>query len=126
MAKKHAGGRPEKVVDIEQVRRCAEVGCTDEEIADICGISDETLRKRKFRAEFLGVLKNARCNLRMSLRRSQVVAALGGNVTAQIWLGKNMLGQRDKFDVSLESTPIEALEAELVRLQALVDKDKDS
>lgn len=123
MAKRRVG-RPEKEVDLEQVRKCAEVGCTDEEIADITGISVATFTSRKKRAEFLGVLKNARSNLRMSLRRSQVVGALGGNPTMQIWLGKNMLGQRDKFDVELAAVPLVDLQGELERLKAL-DKGGD-
>lgn len=95
-------GRPPIKIDLEQVRKCAEVGCTDEEIADITGISVDTFTRRKEKEDFCGVLKNARSNLRMSLRRSQVVAALSGNVTAQIWLGKQLLGQRDKHDTSIE------------------------
>lgn len=99
---KRGRGRPPIKIDLTQVRKCAEVGCTDEEIADITGISVDTFTRRKEKDDFSGVLKNARSNLRMSLRRSQVVAALSGNVTAQIWLGKQLLGQRDKHDTSIE------------------------
>ena len=35
-----------------------------------------------------------------SLRRMQGKSAQDGNVTAQIWLGKQMLGQRDKHELS--------------------------
>lgn len=34
-----------------------------------------------------------------SLRRMQFKSAEDGNVTMQIWLGKQMLGQRDKSEI---------------------------
>ena len=45
----------------------------------------------------------------MSLRRQQFKSAEAGNVTMQIWLGKQYLGQTDKVEenninVTLEST----------------------
>jgi hypothetical protein len=110
-------GRPEIKVDLTQVIKCAAVGCTDEEIADITGIGVSTFRTRKHRQEFLAALKKARSDLRMSLRRSQVVAALAGNVTAQIWLGKNLLGQKDRKEVSIEDFTDEELLEHLAKLR---------
>ena len=40
--------------------------------------------------------------MKASLRRMQYKAAEGGNVTAQIWLGKQILGQKDKLEHSGE------------------------
>ena len=37
---------------------------------------------------------------KMSLRRAQMDTALGGNATMQIWLGKQLLGQRDNIELT--------------------------
>ena len=34
----------------------------------------------------------------LSIRRKQAEVAMAGNVTMLIWLGKQRLGQRDRFD----------------------------
>lgn len=36
---------------------------------------------------------------RVSLRRAQFALALEGNATMQVWLGKNLLGQKDKSEI---------------------------
>lgn len=61
-----------------------------EEIGSILGCSVNTLERR-----FGDVIEKGRSNLRMSLRREQVRLALGGDRTMLIWLGKQLLGQRD-------------------------------
>ena len=42
----------------------------------------------------------------MSLRRMQFEKAQTGNTTMLIWLGKQMLGQKDKIETSEENTPL--------------------
>jgi hypothetical protein len=37
----------------------------------------------------------------MSLRRAQWKSAEGGNVTMQIWLGKQWLGQKEQHEIDL-------------------------
>ena len=65
---------------------------------DVLGMSTDTLTLRlqeRGYAEFPGVLQRYSAQGNASLRRLQWRAAEGGNVTAQIWLGKQWLGQRD-------------------------------
>jgi hypothetical protein len=116
-------GRPEKKIDIEQVRKLAEVGCTDEEIAWIMDIATSTLALRKQRKEFSDTIKKARANLNMSVRRAQVVHGLKGNATLLIWLGKQLLGQRDRAEVSLEVSD-DQIQRELDRLRAEEKKER--
>ena len=40
-------------------------------------------------------IEKGREHAKISLRRMQFKSAEGGNVTMQIWLGKQLLGQRD-------------------------------
>jgi hypothetical protein len=86
--------RPLLDIDEKVVEGMASVGATDVEIADFCGCSEGTIRKR-----FSGILTKARASLKTRLRQAQVKSALGGNSTMLIWLGKQMLGQTDAIRV---------------------------
>jgi len=77
------------------------IQCTDKEIAHCLGVSEATLiRRKQDDAAFAETLEHARSNGRMSLRRVQWQSAQAGNATMQIWLGKQILGQRDKHEFS--------------------------
>lgn len=92
-------GRPPIELDLKQVEKLAEIGCTDEEIGLVMGCSADTVaRRRKNDPAFCGVLEKGRASRRESLRRVQTDAALDGNVTMMIWLGKQELGQSDKVE----------------------------
>jgi hypothetical protein len=81
--------RPPRRIDPEQVRKIAQLGCTQEEIGDILGCSPKTLRRR-FRAE----LTRGRAEGRISLRRAQYKRALKDRSDRMlIWLGRVELGQ---------------------------------
>jgi|1185.fasta_scaffold420053_2 hypothetical protein len=92
-------GRPLKEIDLVMVEKLAHIHCTDQEIASIVGVSVETMTRRKRDdAEFAAMLEAARSRGKASLRRLQWKLAESGNAAVVIWLGKNLLGQRDKFD----------------------------
>ena len=113
--------RPKKKIDYEQVERLAHIHCTQEEIASALGLSVDTLQRDP---EFCGIYKKGVEAGKRSLRRLQWEAAEGKegevfydknrkvlvddrgrplfrvlpqapNVTMQIWLGKQLLGQKD-------------------------------
>lgn len=92
-------GRPRKFVDMEQFEKLCELLCTLREIAGWFQVSEDTIENRcKEHYEgrtFSDVYKYFSAPGKISLRRAQFTSALGGNVTAQIWLGKQILGQRD-------------------------------
>ena len=93
---KGPGGRPRFQIDFEQVERLAKIQCTQEEIAHCLGCSISVLERS---AEFRRVYKRGLEGGKMSLRRMQWKSANEGNVTAQIWLGKQYLKQRDKHEI---------------------------
>ena len=89
--------RPAKPIDLRQVEELARIGCTEEDMAAVLGVSVDTIQRRKrSSAEFCGVIEKGRASLRNSLRRLQVRKALEGNTTMLIWLGKQLLGQSDR------------------------------
>lgn len=89
-------GRPRKAIDWAAVERLALIQCTQQEIASFVGCTVDTLRQY---TEFFDIYKRGQDSGKMSLRRMQWQSAKDGNVTAQIWLGKQYLGQRDRHDV---------------------------
>ena len=81
---------PKKQIDEKLLKTLASVQCTMEEMAAACDCSIRTLERR-----YVALIKKAQDSGRSSLRRVQWKNALGGNVAMQIWLGKQLLGQRE-------------------------------
>lgn len=97
-------GRPKLTVNWEQVDQMCAFHCTGEEQAGILGMSYETLNNRCKEEKgmtFPQYFKQKSAKGKMSLRRRQFTTAINGNVTMQIWLGKNWLGQSDNSDESI-------------------------
>jgi len=104
--------RPISKIDWKMVDKFFEMYCTGAEVASRLGIAPGTLSK--YIEKEKGVLmsdymQTKREKGHILLREAQLKTALKGNVTMQIWLGKNMLGQKDelkieqKFDGTLGS-----------------------
>ena len=94
------GGRPRFDFSdkLPLVRKLAGIQCTDEEIAAGLGCSQDTLaRGRKREPDLDAAILEGRANGRMSLRRAQYQKAMDGNPAMLIWLGKQVLGQRENF-----------------------------
>lgn len=90
-------GRPKIKIDYELAGKLANIHCTQEEIASHLGVSVDTLQRD---VKFCGIYKKGMDEGRMSLRRMQFKAASDGNITMQIWLGKQLLSQSDRQDVT--------------------------
>ena len=100
MARKPTGrpnGRPRIEINSEQFKKLCELHCTKEEIAGFFNCTEETIDnycKREHGASFLVVFKNLSAGGKMSLRRYQFELAKH-NAAMAIFLGKQILGQRD-------------------------------
>ena len=95
-------GRPRLNIDPEQVIRLARLHCTMQEMADFFGCHRETLREN-----FSPQIDKGRSEGNISLRRKQwQMAVEKGNVVMLIWLGKQMLGQRNEIIESDSNTPL--------------------
>jgi len=94
--------RPKKYnIDTEEVVKLASYGCTNKEIADFFGCSPDLLEKSY--SEFL---RKGKVDVKIRLRQLQWASAENGNVTMQIFLGKNMLGQQDKIEQNELEEPL--------------------
>lgn len=83
--------RPRLNLDEDQIKLLAGIGCPVDEIALVLGCSKRTLETR-----YCALIETGRADMRKSLRRKQVELALKGDRTMLIWLGKQLLGQRDE------------------------------
>ena len=93
-------GRPKKEIDWERLDSMCEIQCTGEEISAILGISKDTLDraiKAKHGCTFAAYFAEKRSPGKESLRRRQYRAAMDGDKTMLVWLGKQWLGQTDKI-----------------------------
>ena len=97
--------RPKLKIDPEQVYKLARLGCKNKEIAHFFQCSEETVCNR-----FSNEIQKGKADLNISLRRWQLQAAEKGNVTMLIWLGKQLLGQRE---------PIDSIEPEFKKLSPI-------
>lgn len=91
-------GRPLAKVDAKQVEALASICCTQNEIALIVGCSVDTLHRR-----FADVIEKGEARAKASLRRQQFKQANDGHTGMLVWLGKQLLDQRDKKDIHTDS-----------------------
>ena len=93
--------RPKKYdIDTVEVEKLASYGCTNIEIADFFGCSPDLIEK-----SYSEYLTKGRSQRKIRLRKMQWKSAEDGNVTMQIWLGKQVLGQAEKQEVTTTELP---------------------
>lgn len=117
-------GRPRKEIDLDLIEKLATIHCTIEEISAIVGCNPDTIYARMKEDEsFSELIEKARSNGKASLRRLQWAAAQKGDRTMLVWLGKQLLGQRDFNRWEVANAPGETFKTETTDLKALSDDD---
>lgn len=100
------GGRPKKEIDYKTLESLCQIQCTGEECASVLGMDYDTLNNALKKEGFEGFSDYSKQKApggKASLRRRQYKAAMDGNATMLVWLGKNWLGQTDKHEVKQET-----------------------
>jgi hypothetical protein len=93
-------GRNNTVVDPNEVRKLAALGCKNKEIANFFGVTEDAIAYN-FPAE----LTKGREEVKISLRRAMLEnACVKHSAAVQIFLAKNMLGMSDNPLSSEENT----------------------
>ena len=116
--KQQTGGRPLLVLNqagIDLVQALGRLQCTNEEIASCLGTTDTTLLNAQNKEVFLGALEKGKAEGRMSLRRIQMKLA-ETSATMSIFLGKQILGQRENVEpqrLVIENDNVKAVLTEL-------------
>jgi hypothetical protein len=84
-------GRPKIQIDVNVLKSLLEIQCTITECAHVLGVSTDTLQRN-----YKDVINQGKTMGKVTLRRAQWRNAIEkNNVTMQIWLGKQCLGQSD-------------------------------
>lgn len=83
-------GRPRLVIDKDLLEQLAKIQCTMQEIAAVLGCSVDTLERN-----FADVIKKGKDEGKASLRRLQWQGAQDGKPAMLIWLGKQVLAQKE-------------------------------
>ena len=100
-APKNKGGRPKVKVDPQIIENMASIHCTNKEIAEVLSISVDTLQRN-----FPDLLQKGRANGKAKLRRLQWQKAEEGNPTMLIWLGKQLLEQKEQPISTEDNQPL--------------------
>lgn len=95
--KKNGPGRPRKNIDPQQVEELAAIQCSYAEMAAVLKCDPSTLTRNYSQA-----IKDGRERGKSSLKRKQYEVAMKGNVGMLIWLGKQHLGQSDKYESQVD------------------------
>ena len=100
-------GRPKILIDWEEFKKLCKIQCTLAEISAWFNCSEDTIERRCQEEKemlFADYYKKNSASGKISLRRTQMKAAMEGNVTMLIWLGKQFLDQKDKTEQNIEIT----------------------
>ena len=103
-----ATGRPRKEIDEIQFTKLCELQCTLSEIAGFFDCSTDTIErwcKRELNEPFAEVYKKYSAKGKISLRRYQFRLA-EKSASMAIWLGKQMLGQKDYVEIEEKNNGI--------------------
>lgn len=95
-------GRPKKEfteAQIEQIKALARCHCPDSEIAAFMHVGENTIKRH-----FGPLIKEERESGRASIRAKQFKLAMAGDKTMLVWLGKQLLGQKDKNEIQQDNT----------------------
>lgn len=110
--------RPRIELNLEQLKSLVRIHATAEECASVLGMCADTLDTRLKELGFAGFSEFYKKYLhegKISLRRLQWKKAQEGNTPMLIWLGKQMLGQKDQVEHAGEiATEPQKIEIEII------------
>ncbi len=102
--KKKAVGKPRRKFTNDQIYQMGQyalAGCKTNTIASLMGIPRETIDSRP---DIQQLLTKKRAERKLRLLKQQNTAAQKGNPAILIWLGKNVLDQKDRTDTIIGIT----------------------
>ena len=120
-------GRPHKVIDKLQFEEMCRLNCTEEEIIAILRVDNETLNswcEKTYKKGFSQVYRTYAEEGKMSLRRAQQRLA-ETNPQMAIWLGKQMLGQRDVVEKDIRATVNETQQQLIDKLAGRINLEEE-
>src|SRR5271170_8447912 len=99
---KNLGGRPKAKMTVEEVENLSRLNCTMDELAAYFGVDVRTVQLRAQKEpKFREAIEHGQAIGRLSIRRHQIRLLEQGNPAISIWLGKQLLGQRDRLEAEV-------------------------
>ena len=118
-------GRPAKPISYDTIRRAASIGCSIEELAVMAGLSRSNFSLRlKEDDALLEAIERGRAAGQATLRRLQWQQAKAGNPTMLIWLGKQLLGQKDRHEHSGDPAAPMAPTAAIINVYVAPERER--
>jgi hypothetical protein len=121
--------RPEANIDLEELEKLSAMQCTDEEIAAFLRVSTRTIERRRKVQSFREAMERGKAKGRVSVRRNLFRLATNGNLGANIFLAKNLLGYKDVVSnehTGPEGGPIQMSLADVLRERKKAAEQKDN
>lgn len=94
-------------IDLVELEKLCALQCTQVEIAAFFGVSVPTIERRARVPKFRDAMERGYAKGRISVRRKQMQLLEAGSNTMAVWLGKQLLGQKDRHELSGGSTPLD-------------------
>ena len=88
-------GKPPTNLDLEELEKLCGLQCTMEEMGAWFGLNARTMKVKASQPKYREVMQRGYAKGRISVRRNQMKLLEEGNATMGVWLGKQLLGQRD-------------------------------
>src|SRR6266481_3143326 len=117
-------GRKAINIDLVELEKLCSLQCTDEEIGAWFGVSTRTIESRRKQPQFSEVMNRGKAKGRISVRRAQMKLLESGNGTMGVWLGKQLLGQRDVTPIELSGPNGEPVQFSLEALDVAIARAK--
>ena len=111
---RRGAGRKPINIDLLELEKLCSLQCTDDELAAWFAVSIRTIESRRKQPKFAEVMTRGRARGRISVRRAQMKMLEGGNAAIAVWLGKQLLGQRDVSPVELSGPNGQPLSMEII------------
>lgn len=104
--------RPPKEIDLQKLKEFLAVNMPIKRIGHYFNCTPETLYNK-----YADLIIEANVNHEHRIREAQLQAAVSGNPTLLIWLGKQYLGQRDVQEVAIEDKRPSVSDIKFIPLQ---------
>ncbi len=122
--KRSGAGRKVIPIDLVELEKLCALQCTDEDLADWFSVSTRTIESRRKQPQFAEVMSRGKAKGRIAVRRQQMKLMEAGSAAMCIWLGKQLLGQRDVTPIELSGPSGEPARLSLGELDAAIARAK--
>jgi hypothetical protein len=117
-------GRKPVAIDLIELEKLCVLQCTHEELAAWFNCSVRSIENYSKKEEFAEVMARGRAKGRISVRRAQMKLLEAGNATMGVWLGKQLLGQRDVTPIEVSGANGRPVQFSLELIDAILSPKK--